>query len=109
MKTNDALLVEMIRQNENDPNKPVKLITDEIVSNPSLIKVVANQVVYLHFFHSLVADFEVQVKTATDQLILTPYNCMEEKNNTILRSPTDIQFDKRKRGDFFIQLLRIQF
>jgi hypothetical protein len=109
MKSNDALLTEIINTNEKNYHKLAKLISDECISNPDTIKVSANEVAYLHFFHTNVPDFDIEIKTATQTLTLNRKNTIDGSCNTILRTVSDITFSSSKPKDFFVQLLRIQY
>ncbi len=109
MKSNDALVTQMIQTNEKNYHKQAKMISDERIVNPDIIKVGANEVAYLHFFHSNVPDFQIEIKTAMEVVTLDRKNTLHQSSNTILRSVSDIQFNSKKPKDFFVQLLRIHY
>ncbi len=112
MKTNDALLSHIINRNEKYFHKLAKLITDERIETPTEINVGPNEVVYLHFFHSNVPDFSIDIKTATDSITLDRKNTFNGDSNTILRALSNITFTPNANTlppDFFVQILRIQY
>ncbi|GAA4276287.1 hypothetical protein [Aquimarina mytili] len=109
MKSNDALLTKIINTNEKNYHKAAKLISDERIINPDTIKVGANEVAYVHLFHSNVPDFDIEIQTATETLTLNRKNTIDGNSNTILRTVSDMTFNSTKPKDFFIQLLRIQY
>ncbi|WP_062053773.1 hypothetical protein [Aquimarina longa] len=109
MKSNDSLLSHMITQDDYVNHKLAKLVTDERITNPKTIKVKANEVVYLHYFHSNVAKFNITMTTATETIVLDRNNTVHHCSNTILRAVSDIHFKSVEQANFFVQLLRIQY
>lgn len=112
MKTNDALLSHIIHRNEKYFHKLAKFISDERIETPTEINVSPNEVVYLHFFHSNVPNFKIEIRTATDSITLDRKNTFNQDSNTILRALSNITFTSDANAlppDFFVQILRIQY
>lgn len=109
MKSNDALLCLMIAAHEKQSNKQAGLVIDQRLFNPSIIKIKANEVVYLHFFQANHDEFNIEINTALQTLELEPQNCVYNSSNTILRALSDITFKNSRNTDFYVQILRIQY
>ncbi len=109
MKSNDTLLCHMMATDEMKKGAAPQYKTDDIIYNPTHIKVAANEVVYIHFFHSHVPEFNIKITTPTGLLTLSPDNAINGSSNTIIRAIGDISFTSMLRPSFFVQLIKIHY
>ena len=109
LKSNDTLLCHIIATDEMIRDEISKSKVDELLSNPTQIKVAANELVYIHFIHSNDLKFEMELKTATQVIKLNRLNTIEGSCNTIIRCLSDVKIKTNNKPNFFVQLIRIQF
>lgn len=109
IKSNDNLLCHIIATDEMQKGKIARYKTDETHSNPTQLKVSANEVVYLHFIHVKSTAFNLDINTATKAYTLDQNNTINGSFNTIVRCLSDIKFNARPQVDYVVQLVRIQY
>lgn len=109
MKTNDNILIYMIEHDLKQKGCEAKQLVDVVVDSPKLIKVGANEIVYIHFVQaSSEQPFELEISSANAVHKYTDKNTINGVSNLITRHWGSVKVKPSEKLSYFIHYVKVK-